>query len=425
MVEVWIPYGETEICADIPTENYLGKVEPKPKPQVSQSLEEMASEAFRKPLGNLSLKELVKPQDTVAILVDELTGKLHLKALASKLLNELEAGGVEPSNVTFIFGRGLEKPYEAEEVRGLLGEISEKYQFKIHNPHDSSLELAEVGSTSRKVKVFLRRDFMNFDVKIVLGVVKPHSYAGYSGLGQTVLSAAGSLRNLTRSYTLYGNLDSRVGKLEGNPLQQELLEISNIAKLSYGVHVVCHWDGSPVKVFAGRPEETFKAAVKFFEETFSSRIEGKARLVIVSPGGSPYDSSFENAYDALECAVEAVEDGGGIILAAECVKEKIDSKFLLWLQEAKSPEKAEEVFKQKFEYGFHRVVRLRKLQKKFRIHMVTGLPETIVSKLIGFRVHRALDDAFQSAFRGVGKGGILVIPSALQTLPKVKQPTIE
>ncbi len=422
MVEIWIPYGETEICANIPTENYLGTVEPKPKPE-NRNVEEIVSEAFENPLGNLKLREKVKPQDKVAILVDEFSGALPLEALASKIVKELEAGGVNPSNVTFILGRGLEEPYKVEEAISLLGSLAEKCEIKVHDPYDSSLELVEVGSTSRKVKVFLRKDFMESKVRIVLGAVKPHPYAGYSGLGQTVLSAAGSQRNLARSYMLYGNLDARVGRIEGNPLQQELQEISSLAKLTYGVHVACYWDNSPVKVFVGDPLETFRAAVRFFEENFSSPVRGRARLAIVSPGGKPYDSSFQKACDSLECVIDLVEEGGGIILAAECVEEKLDPKFLLWLQEARSLEKAEEIFKQKAEYGFHRVVRLRRLQKKFRTYMVTGLPETIASKLMGFRVYRALDDAFQAALRGVGRGNVLVIPSALKTLPRVEQPT--
>ncbi len=31
MVDAWIPYGKTEVCARIPTRNFLGYIEPKEK----------------------------------------------------------------------------------------------------------------------------------------------------------------------------------------------------------------------------------------------------------------------------------------------------------------------------------------------------------------------------------------------------------
>lgn len=35
MVDVWIPYGKTEVCARIPTRNFLGAIEPEEKPGVA------------------------------------------------------------------------------------------------------------------------------------------------------------------------------------------------------------------------------------------------------------------------------------------------------------------------------------------------------------------------------------------------------
>jgi hypothetical protein len=31
MVDVWLPYGKTEICARVPTRSYIGNIEPKEK----------------------------------------------------------------------------------------------------------------------------------------------------------------------------------------------------------------------------------------------------------------------------------------------------------------------------------------------------------------------------------------------------------
>ncbi|RLI27050.1 MAG: hypothetical protein DRO52_01330 [Candidatus Hecatellales archaeon] len=419
MVEVWLPYGETEVCADIPTENFYGTLEAREfKP--SKPPEALVQEAFEQPLEGLRLREVARGCRAV-ILLDEYASPLPLQALAAGILRELEEGGIRRENVTFVFGRGLEgAPYQLEEASRLLGGEAEGCRIIVHNPFEGDFELAELGSTSRRVKVFIRRDVAEAEVKILVGRVSPHPYAGYSGLGQTLLSAAGSLRTLTRNYLLYGSLEARAGRLEGNPLQAELLEAARMAGLTYAFHLACSWDGSLLKAFAGRPEETFRAAVGFFEEAFASTLEGKFRAVVASPGGKPYDSSLEGALQALERVSDLVEEGGSIVLAAECAGERLDSTFLLWLSEAKSVEKAEALFREKPERGFHKVLRLRRLQSKFRIYMVSGLPETISSELLGFRTLRSLGEAVRLALRGIGKGRIIVVPQALKTLPKVK-----
>jgi nickel-dependent lactate racemase len=419
MVEVWIPYGETEVYANIPAENYLGTVEPREPPQ-PPSPETLISKAFENPLDGLRLRSLVKPKGRAVVLVDEYGGVLPLRLLAAEILKELEAGGVSREKITFLFGKGLEEAYRMEEALELLGEVCEGCRVGVHNPGDEGLETVEVGSTSRRVKVFLRKDVVEAEVKILIGNVSPHPYAGYSGLGQTLLSAAGSLRTLNRNYTLYGSLEARAGRLEGNPLYSELLEAARMAGLTYAVHTICSWDGVPLKAFAGKPEETFKAAVGFFEESFASTFEGKVKVAVVSPGGKPYDSTFEGAQQALERVVDLVEEGGSIVLTAECSGERMDSGFLLWLNEAKTVEKAERLFRERSERGFHRVLRLRRLQSKFRIYMVSGLPETIASGLLGFKTARSLDDAMRLALRGIGRGSVIVLPSALKTLLKVK-----
>ncbi len=416
MVEVWIPYGETEVCANIPTENYMGSLEPRSFPE-TPNLEEQLNLALENPIG-VSLREAAKGKEKAVILLDEYAGSLPLKVLALRVRGELEAAGISAENIVFLFGRGLEKPYSLEEALNLLGEAAEGCRVEVHDPW-AEVEMAEIGSTSRRVKVFIRRDVAEAGVKILVGKVSPHPYAGFSGYGQTLMSAAGSLRTLTRNYVLYGSLDARAGKLEGNPLHAELTEEARLAGLSFALHVVCDWDGKPLKIYAGDPEESFRRAASFFEENFSAKVKGKPRVVVASPGGKPYDSTLDGALQTLERVYGLVGGGGIIVLAAECFGERLNPQFLLWLNEAKSVEKAEAVFREKLEYGFHKVLRLRKLQADRRIYMVTGLPETLAS-LLGFRVGRALDDVLQLAFRGLGEGKVLVVPQALKVLPRLE-----
>ncbi|RLI33672.1 hypothetical protein DRO53_05055, partial [Candidatus Bathyarchaeota archaeon] len=92
MVEVWLPYGETEVCADIPTENFYGILEAREfKP--SKPPEALVQEAFEQPLEGLRLREVARGGRAV-ILLDEYASTLPLQALAAGILRELEEGGI-------------------------------------------------------------------------------------------------------------------------------------------------------------------------------------------------------------------------------------------------------------------------------------------------------------------------------------------
>ena len=51
MVDVWLPYGKTEVCARIPARNFFGSIEPKEKAGVQDSETEI-ERALREPIGS-------------------------------------------------------------------------------------------------------------------------------------------------------------------------------------------------------------------------------------------------------------------------------------------------------------------------------------------------------------------------------------
>ncbi|MGC9345544.1 MAG: lactate racemase domain-containing protein, partial [Candidatus Bathyarchaeales archaeon] len=72
MVDVWLPYGKTEVCVRVPTRNFLGSIEPREKPGVPDVRAEI-ERALREPIGSKTLSEIVKPEHKVAIVVDDAT----------------------------------------------------------------------------------------------------------------------------------------------------------------------------------------------------------------------------------------------------------------------------------------------------------------------------------------------------------------
>ena len=70
MVDVWLPYGKTEVCARIPAQNFLGTIEPKEKPGVPDPIAEI-KRALEEPIGTRRISEIAKAGDKAAIVVDD------------------------------------------------------------------------------------------------------------------------------------------------------------------------------------------------------------------------------------------------------------------------------------------------------------------------------------------------------------------
>ena len=105
MVDVWLPYGKTEVCLRVPARNFLGVIEPKEKPGVPDARAEV-ERALKEPIGSRRLCEIAKPGQKVAIVVDDATRPAPSHVMVPPILDELNSAGVKDEDVTVIFGCG-------------------------------------------------------------------------------------------------------------------------------------------------------------------------------------------------------------------------------------------------------------------------------------------------------------------------------
>ncbi|NWG10457.1 DUF2088 domain-containing protein, partial [Candidatus Bathyarchaeota archaeon] len=178
MVDVWLPYGRTEVCVRIPTQNFLGSLEPKEKPGVADAEAEV-KRALKEPVGSKRLGEIVKPGHKVAVVVDDATRSAPSSLMVPPVLDELNSAGVKDENVTVIFGCGTHKAVSRDEAVQLLGDaVLSRVKVVSHNCRAD--DLVYVGTTSKHgTKVYLNRVFAEADVRVLTGDVGFHYYAGY------------------------------------------------------------------------------------------------------------------------------------------------------------------------------------------------------------------------------------------------------
>ena len=422
MVDVWLPYGKTDVCVRIPARNLLGTIEPKdqqgavdPKAEVERALKE--------PIGTKQLREIAKPESKVAIVVDDATRKAPSKKMLLPVLAELNAAGVKDENITVIFGCGTHRAVRPEEATELIGEEALK-RVKILSQCCTTQDLVYVGTTkTHGNKVHVNRAFAEADVKVLLGDVNFHYYAGYGGGRKSVLPAICGSETIQDNHALLLNANARAGNLEDNPVHIDMTEAARLAKVDFIVNVVENKKGEIVKAFAGDLEAAFFEGVKLVDEMFRVTVDRRADIIVVSAGGHPADVNLYQAYKGLDNALEAVKRGGVIILVAECPEGHGNQVFYDWMTRLGDLKNIEREIKRNFVMGGHKAYYLLKALQNHQIILVSSMPDYYATSIFKFKTARAVNDALNEALRIAGSASrVWAMPHGSYTLPVFKAP---
>ncbi len=420
MVDVWLPFGKTEICLRVPARNYLGSIEPREKPGVPDAKAEV-QRALREPIGSKKLEEIVRPESRVAIVVDDATRPAPSDLMLSTLLDELNALGVKDENVTVIFGCGIHRAVTHDEAIKLLGEaVFNRVKSVSHDC--KAQDLVYVGSTQKYgSKVFLNRVFAEADVRILTGDVCLHYYAGYGGGRKSVLPGVSGEETIKHNHAMLLDANAKTGVLDGNPVHEDMIEAAKLAKVDFILNVVTNKKGEVVKAFAGDLEQAFSEGVKMVDEMYRITVDRRADIVVVSPGGHPADVNLFQAYKGLDNALEATKRSGVIVLAAECPEGHGNQAFNDWMVKFGDLKAVEKEIKRNFALGGHKAYYLLKALQNHQIIMVSSMPDYYASNIFKVKTARAINDALNQALNVAGKNAkVWVMPYGNFTLPEVK-----
>ncbi|MGB9714271.1 MAG: nickel-dependent lactate racemase [Candidatus Bathyarchaeales archaeon] len=420
MVDVWLPYGKTEVCVRIPARNFLGAIEPKEKPGAPNARAEI-ERALKEPIGSKRLSEIAKPEQKVAIVVDDATRPAPSHLMVPPLLNELNMAGVKDDNVTVIFGCGTHKAVTQEEALQLLGEEVVR-RVKTLNHDCRADDLVYVGETKKHgTKVYLNKIFAEADLKVLTGDVCFHYYAGYGGGRKSVLPAVSGEETIKHNHAMILNPNAKTGILEGNPIHEDMVEAARLAKVDFILNVVTNSKGEVVKAFAGDLEQAFYEGVKVVDEMYRVTVNRRADIVIVSPGGHPADVNLFQAYKGVDSALEVVKRGGVIVLVAECPEGHGNQVFYDWMMKFSDLRAVEREIKRNFVLGGHKAYYLLKALQNHDIILVSSMPDYYATNIFKLKTARAVNVALSEAFNIAGKDAkVWAMPYGNFTLPEVK-----
>jgi nickel-dependent lactate racemase len=301
--------------------------------------------------------------------------------------------------------------------------IVDNYTIVDHNAKD---ELISLGTTKNGTPIKISKIAAASDFLISLGVVEPHQFAGYSGGYKTV--SIGLAGDETISHTHSGNLikrlETRVGKIEGNPIQDEIIEIGKKIGLNFIVNVILG-PKDVVEIQAGEPLATHNLLIKKAREIFEIPLK-KSYSVVICGVGYPRDSNLYQVTRAASYLFFAhkpvINPGGYIIIPAMCVEGAGlgigEKRFFSMLKN----HTIDEILNtnREFKAGEQRAFFVASVLKKCKIIIVGCKTPKVINdaKMIPAK---NMEEAFEYVKNDFGKNlDILLVPNAFATLPVIE-----
>jgi nickel-dependent lactate racemase len=176
--------------------------------------------AFDAPVGAPPLGALAAGRISAAIAIDDATRPTRTAALLGPIVNRLLAAGISLDNLTVLVATGAHRPATPREIELKVGrELLTTVRVVSHDPVG---DLVDTGVQLGGVPVRINRRFAEADVRIGVGAVLPHPFAGFSGGGKIVIPGLADLDVLVRThkYALMGL--SGGAQLEGNRFRTEM-----------------------------------------------------------------------------------------------------------------------------------------------------------------------------------------------------------
>jgi len=421
-MKICLDYGEKGLWIDLPEKLNIEVIQPRFVAGLANE-KKAVRQALREPIGVAPLRELVNRNDFVAIVFSDMTRPMPNRRVLPPLLEEISH--LNRSQIVLINALGTHQPMTEEELESMLGrEVTRNYRVLQHDSCDKS-KLVYLGKSSFGHPVWINRFYMEASVRILTGLIEPHDFAGFSGGPKAVLPGLAGEESILGNHkaSMVGHPKATWGITVGNPVWEEMLEVSLKTKPTFLLNVCLNRAKEIVRVFGGDMEKAHSVGVEFMKQITMIPVIDLYDIVITSNSGYPLDMNLYQSVKGMSAAAQIVREGGSIILAAEC-REGIpeNGEFGRMLRMATSPR---ELLQRIHQGGFQvmdqwsaQVQALAQLKADIYVKSTCLTDEQIRSALLK-PCHR-IEDTLTRLLVVYGQSArIAVLPEGPQTIPCV------
>lgn len=282
--------------------------------------------ALAEPIGTPSLADIVAAavpgkspaEKTAVIVVSDITRPdVPYKGEASILhpvLRTLQAQGLRPEHMMILVATGTHRPNTpAENLHTFGPDVVQHYPIVNHCATDPNT-LRWVARTTRGTDVLINTAYLDADIKILTGEIKPHFMAGFSGGRKAICPGLANLATLQKfhcpqflEHPCATNLI-----LDANPCHHEAIEVAEYVGADFLINVTMNETKALTGVYAGHWRRAFEQATASLADAVRVPVAQPYEILVT------VDATI-NHYQAAKAAIGALPvlvDGGTLIQIA-------------------------------------------------------------------------------------------------------------
>ena len=313
---VKFPYSDPSIAGiTVPTAR-LREIYRLPKVQPIADLDEAIRSAVRNPVGTRQLRSLVKANQRVAIIVDDMTRPTPVSKVLPVVIDELLESGVGKGDISIVVALGSHRPMTEAEIRAKVGgEVADGYRVS-QSHFDDPEQLVLVGKSEDGVEIFIDREVARADLKIGIGSIVPHGAVGWSGGGKIIYPGVAGKATVTQFHFTHGLTEANLTGMEETIVRARMEKWVDIVGLHFIVNCVLTPEAEVFRVVAGHYVSAHREGVKFAQQVYVQPFDRQSDIVVSI--SHPHDPDFWQAGKGFYCAEPLVRDGGSLLVATPC-----------------------------------------------------------------------------------------------------------
>ncbi|MCS7102659.1 MAG: nickel-dependent lactate racemase [Candidatus Korarchaeum sp.] len=409
-MKVSVLYGSERVWFELPDDRYIGSfgVE-EPEGFDERSILERSLE---NPVGP-KLEELDAKKALIS--VNDATRLIPTPRLLDHILKRVKA------ELKVIVATGSHRAPTEEEYRSsILGHHYDSLR-RVTLAHDAKKsDFVDLGTTSRGTPILVNKEVFEHDLLITLSSVEPHYFAGYSGGRKMIAPGLCMYETIERNHKLALLPEAALGRLEGNPVHEDLEEIAKAVanEISvFSVNTAVSGEGKVWAAESGDLFDSFYAIIRRVEENYAVKLPEEPEVVVaVAPKQMGID--LYQAQKAIEAAKLVTKKGGIVILVAPCW-DGIGPRNFYDLLTSEPIEGVKRKIWEEYKLGYHKAAKLIEALENYRILAVTSLEDEVLRR-IGIEPFRSVQEAVNEALSSVN-GSIAVLPEASVCVPRVSK----
>lgn len=276
---------------------------------------ELAAKALKALVDALPLTQQVSADNTIAIIVEDLTRSSPKKEILSVLLKELDVIGIPPEKICIVIALGTHRALSKEELANGYGEdITARYRFINHDCH--APDLVAIGKLQTGKIVKINRHVYEADFRIGVGSIFPHPLNGYGGGGKILFPGVADFESIFEHHLKYSFVGQAcLGNIDGNEFFQEVNRLARAGRLDFIINSVLDHQDRLYDLVYGDPEKAHETGTRICKKAIAKEFERQADLTIIS--AFPYTDGPQ-IMKPLAPAADTTRKGGCIILWADC-----------------------------------------------------------------------------------------------------------